>query len=237
MFVVAPLLLVALLVWIDRGAPAARLCSLWSPLLVAAVLPALIPFERFLQLKVRSDTLMMVPLWNVQDSVDAAAARRRRARRGARGRARSSCSSRARYALVLPAAVLGYFALAIQPIHAGPHGMERAAADALFEGIRVPDRDWIDRAVPDGAEVAVALDRAHAPLHGQPERVLQPLGRAGLHARRADARRLSGDGRHGRREHRRGARRRRGDPGRVRATRTARSRSTASRSPATSGSG
>jgi hypothetical protein len=55
---------------------------------------------------------------------------------------------------VLPALVLGYYALALQPIHAGPHGMERAAADALFEGIRVPERDWIDRAVPAGAEVA-----------------------------------------------------------------------------------
>ena len=45
--------------------------------------------------------------------------------------------------------------LAIQPIHAGPHGMEQAAADALFEGIRVPQRDWIDAAVPGGAEAAV----------------------------------------------------------------------------------
>jgi hypothetical protein len=32
--------------------------------------------------------------------------------------------------------------------------MEEAAKGALFEGIRVPDRDWIDKAVPDGASVA-----------------------------------------------------------------------------------
>ena len=42
----------------------------------------------------------------------------------------------------------------MQPIQTGPHGMERAAQGALFEGIRVPDRDWIDKAVPDGASVA-----------------------------------------------------------------------------------
>jgi hypothetical protein len=32
--------------------------------------------------------------------------------------------------------------------------MERAAEGALFEGIRVSQRDWIDRAVPNGSSVA-----------------------------------------------------------------------------------
>ncbi len=152
MFVVAPLLLTGLLVWIDRGVPRPRVYAL-AAAGIAAVLPALIPYERFLQLKVRSDTLMIVPLWNVQDAV---------------GLPRLDevvlvgCILAAalfffvprRYALALPAFVLAYFAVAVQPIHAGPHGMEQAAAGALFEGIRTGPRDWIDRAVEDD-QVAV----------------------------------------------------------------------------------
>ena len=147
MFMLAPLLLIGLLVWIDRGAPRPRIYAVVAAC-VAAVLPALIPYERFLQLKVRSDTLMIVPLWNVQDHV---------------GLPRLDevvlvgCIAAAalfvlvprRYVLVLPAVVLAYFAIVIQPIQAGPHGMEQAAAGALFEGIRTGQRDWIDRAVAD----------------------------------------------------------------------------------------
>ncbi len=96
---------------------------------------------------------MIVPLWNVQDSVTLPRLDDVVLVAGLAAGALFLLVPR-RYALVLPAAVLGYFALAIHPIHAGPHGMERAAADALFEGIRVPERDWIDRAVPAGAEVA-----------------------------------------------------------------------------------
>lgn len=152
MFVVAPLLLIALLVWIDRGAPRPTVPAVVAAL-VAAVLPALIPYERFLQLKVRSDTLMIVPLWNVQDSVTLPRLDDVVLVAGLAAGALFLLVPR-RYAFVLPAAILGYFALAIHPIHAGPHGMELAAAGALYEGIRVPQRDWIDRAVPDGAEVA-----------------------------------------------------------------------------------
>ena len=112
------------------------------------MLPALIPYERFLQLKVRSDTLMLVPLWNVQDHVGLSRldevvlvggiARRR----PLRARPAPLCARRC------PRSCSLYFAIAVQPIQAGPHGMEQAAAGALFEGIRRADRDWIDRAVP-----------------------------------------------------------------------------------------
>ncbi len=152
MFVVAPLLLIALLVWIDRGARRPTVPAVIAAI-VAAVLPALIPYERFLQLKVRSDTLMIVPLWNVQDSVTLPRLDAVVLVAGLAAGALFLLVPR-RYALVLPTAVLGYFALAIHPIHAGPHGMELAAAGALYEGIQLPRRDWIDRAVPGGAEVA-----------------------------------------------------------------------------------
>ena len=153
MFVLAPLLLIGLLVWIDRGAPRPRLLAT-AAAAVAAVLPALIPYDRFLQLKVRSDTLMIVPLWNVQDSVtlprldDVVLA-------GGLVAGAAFLLVPRRFVLALPALVLAYFALAIHPIHAGPHGMEAASADARFEGIRVAQRDWIDLAAGRDAEVAV----------------------------------------------------------------------------------
>ena len=60
-----------------------------------------------------------------------------------------------RYALALPVAVLVYFAIAFPAIQLGrPNGLEQASIGALFQGIWVEQRDWIDRAVPDGAEVA-----------------------------------------------------------------------------------
>jgi hypothetical protein len=152
MFPVAPLLLIGLLVWIDRGAIRTRFVAV-AAALAAAVLPALIPYERFLQLKVRSDTLMIVPLWNVQDSVTLPRLDDVVLLAGVAAGALFLLVPR-RYVLALPALVLAYYALALQPIHAGPHGMERAAADALFEGIRVPNRDWIDRSAGRDADVA-----------------------------------------------------------------------------------
>jgi hypothetical protein len=152
MFVLAPLLLIGLLVWIDRGARRPRLLATTAAA-GAAVLPALIPYERFLQLKVRSDTLMLVPLWNLQDSVTLPRLDDVVLVAGLAAAVAFLLVPR-RFALVLPAAVLAYFALAMHPIHAGPHGMEQAAADARFEGINVPQRDWIDRAVGRDAEVA-----------------------------------------------------------------------------------
>lgn len=152
MFVVAPLLLTGLLVWVDRGAPRPRALGI-AAAAVAAILPALIPFERFLQLKVRSDTLMIVPLWNLQDSITLPRLDEAVLAAGLAAGVLFVLVPR-RWAPALPAAVLAYFALATQPIQAGPHGMELAAAGALFDGIRVPQRDWIDRAVPDDAEVA-----------------------------------------------------------------------------------
>jgi hypothetical protein len=152
MFMVAPLLLIGLLVWIDSGVPRPRVYAVVAAC-VAAVLPALIPYDRFLQLKVRSDTLMIVPLWNVQDEVGLSRLGEVVLVGGVAAAAAFLLVPR-RWALALPALVLLYFALAIQPIYAGAHGMEQAAAGALYEGISGP-RGWIDHAVGGNEEVAV----------------------------------------------------------------------------------
>ena len=51
-------------------------------------------------------------------------------------------------------------------------------------GSAASPRDWIDAAVPDGAEVAVLWTRPARPVHRQPERVLQPRAWATSSTRR-----------------------------------------------------
>ena len=230
----ATLLLIGLLVWIDRGAPRPRVYAVVAAC-VAAVLPALIPYERFLQLKVRSDTLMIVPLWNVQDEVGLPRLDDVVLLGGIVAAALFLLVPR-RYLLALPAVVLAYFVIAIQPIQAGPHGMEQAAAGALFEGIRTGSA--MDRRGRRRRRRRRALDGEDESLHRAHERVLQPLGRPRLHARRADAGRPAGDGRRvDPRPARSAASPTAASSRRATSSPTARSPSTATRSPPTSCSG
>jgi len=91
---------------------------------------------------------MIVPLWNVQDHVGLPRLDDVVLLGGIAAAALFLFVPR-RYLLALPAFVIVCYAATVQPIHAGPHGMEQAAAGALFEGIRTGQRDWIDRAVDD----------------------------------------------------------------------------------------
>ena len=65
-FVVAPLFLILLLAWIQRGAPRPSLLSPAAAAVAVAGIAA-IPFERFLNESAKSDTLMLLPWWSVQD--------------------------------------------------------------------------------------------------------------------------------------------------------------------------
>ena len=159
MFVVAPLLFTALLVWIHRGGPRPAAATTVVAA-VAAALPALIPYDRFLQLKVRSDTLAIVPLWNVQDHVGLPRLDDVVLLAGVAAGAAFLFLPR-RWLVALPVAVAVYFALAVHPVTAGPHGMERAAYGALYEGIRTGDRNWIDDAVGDEEVAVLWTNRTH----------------------------------------------------------------------------
>ena len=152
LFYLAPLLVIALLAWVERGAPRPRflapLAALASALLVLAI-----PLDRFLTTSAITDTLMLLPLWSLQDRVGSdwvgvvAAAL-------ALALAAAFLFVPRRYALALPLVVLGLWAVAFKPIWWGTHGFERFSRGSLFQGIRAPQRDWIDRALPKGAEAA-----------------------------------------------------------------------------------
>jgi len=153
-FPVAALLLLALLVWVGHGAPRPVRTTVVA-VGVAAVLPALLPFRRFIDTSAISDTLMLLPWWSLQDSAISL---------GhvwiavlALGAALAALFAfvPARFALAVPLVVVCYFAVTLKPIQAGAHGIRQAGEGALFQGIGAEHRDWIDRAVPDGADVAV----------------------------------------------------------------------------------
>jgi hypothetical protein len=150
-FAVAPFFLIALLVWVDRGLPRPRVLFP-AVVLAAAALPLAIPFERFIETAAISDTLALLPLWDAYGSllfgsVDWTVL--------------AGCIAAAGLlllvprtaALALPAATFLFLAAVSHNVWKGEYGFTgiRGSPGALFSGIRLGERDWIDRALPDGA--------------------------------------------------------------------------------------
>ena len=150
MFYLAPFFLIALLLWIERGAPRPEPHAAVAAG-AAAVLPAFLPFSTLITTSAVSDTFGLLPWWTVHEW----------------GVSRErlwlvvlpACAAAAaafllvprRYALLLPALVLLFFAVTAQPVE---ERLRTASIGALFQGITVPTRDWVDRAVGSDAEVA-----------------------------------------------------------------------------------
>lgn len=162
MFYVAPLFLIALLLFAQGGVAWSRKALLVAAGLAAA-LPGLLPYHLLIGTNVKSDTLALIPWWRLQDSLFGL---------GDVAYVVAGCSVAAaallflvprRYALVLPLLVGVYFAAAQQPIESSVHGFRWAGLGALFTGQTTGQRDWIDRAVGRDADVAVLWSgNAHA---------------------------------------------------------------------------
>ncbi len=154
-FAVAPLFLILLLAWVERGAPRPRLAASIAAL-AAAVLVLAIPFGRFVTTSAVSDTLMLLPWWAIQLHWHVTRLGTY-AFLGALAFAAAFRFLPRRFALALPLVVLVYWLVASRPIWYGPYpyGVKQAGAGALFQGIRGVRRDWIDAAVPSGSHVAV----------------------------------------------------------------------------------
>jgi Dolichyl-phosphate-mannose-protein mannosyltransferase len=152
MFYVAPLLCIALLAWVDRGAPRPRVLAAVAAV-VSALLVVAVPFDRLLTTSAITDTLMLLPLWSLQDRIGedwitpAALGL-------AAGLAAAFLFVPRRYAVLLPLLVLGLWLAAVRPIWWGTHGFERFSRGALFQGIRTADRNWVDEALAPGETAA-----------------------------------------------------------------------------------
>jgi hypothetical protein len=154
LFYLAPLLLVALLAWIERGQPRPPKAAV-AAAGVAAALPGAIPFLHLLNITAESDTLGFQPWWYV----------------GGAWAGLSSVSIAVvlvsialgaaflwlprRWAPVLPVLVaLGFLATWI-PLEQWKHGFPQLSKSALAQGIGRTDKSWIDSAVGRDAHVAV----------------------------------------------------------------------------------
>lgn len=153
-FVVAPFFLIALLAWVERGLPRPRRLTL-AVAAVAALLPLAIPFERFIEAGVISDTLALLPIWDAYgsllfDSIDATVLA------GGIVAAVLFVLVPRRYALALPLVTFLFVGGVSYNVWKGEYGFPtaRVSAGALFNGIRIGQRDWIDRALPEGVTAA-----------------------------------------------------------------------------------
>ena len=154
LFYLAPLLVVALLAWIERGQPKPPRAAIAAAALAAA-LPGAIPFQSLLNITAQSDTLGLQPWWYLGDAwagrnaVPVVAVLASLALGGA------FLWLPRRYAPVLPALVALGFLAAWLPLELWKHSFPRLAESTLAQGIGAHDRSWIDDAVGRDAHVAV----------------------------------------------------------------------------------
>jgi hypothetical protein len=139
-FYLAPFFLIALLVWVERGARRPRLALAAAAL--AAALPATVPYTRFIGVEATADTLALLPWWKLQEHVIGLQHVRLFIALSAVAAAGLFLVVPARFALVLPLLVLVYFGVASRPIESRTTFASRGA---LFQGIRGVPLDWIDR--------------------------------------------------------------------------------------------
>ncbi|HEX9417153.1 MAG TPA: glycosyltransferase family 39 protein [Gaiellaceae bacterium] len=159
MFYAAPLFVIALLIWVERGLPRPRRWAAGAAI-AAAALPAVLPLGWMLNISIVSDTLALIPWWRLDLEL------------GSAGWTRALlvlCCVAAgalflflprRFRLVLPGLVLAYFIVVMAFVE---HDFRRASTGTLGAvGSAVPN--WIDHAVPSGASVAIVYTGKAAPV-------------------------------------------------------------------------
>jgi hypothetical protein len=153
MFFLEPLLLLALVAWVARGAPRP---PRWTAAAVAvpAALLAAIPLERLFNVPILSETLALIPLMRVSTLVEGGSdASRVLLALGAVGAALLFVFVPRRLAPVTIGAVAVFLAMSAWSVA----GTLREQANATRLETRTPNEDWIDDAVGSGTEVPFVL--------------------------------------------------------------------------------
>lgn len=161
LFYLAPLFIVALLAWIERGQPRPPRAAI-AAAGIAAALPGAIPFLSLLNITAQSDTVGLQPWWYLSASAG-----------------RTSVALVAvlvsialgaaflwlgpRYAPLLPVLVALGFLVTWLPIELWTHSFPRLASSAYHQGIgQDQPKSWIDGAVGQDAHVAVLWSGGNA---------------------------------------------------------------------------
>jgi len=129
---------------------------------VAGVLPVFVDFQHFIKTSAVADTFALLPWWWVQDHWISLGQVRWAALGVSLAAAAFFVLLPRRYMLVLPALVGVYFVLTTLVVENGRHGIHQASLGKLWAGIRVPQPNWIDRAVGANASVTILRNAAMA---------------------------------------------------------------------------
>jgi Dolichyl-phosphate-mannose-protein mannosyltransferase len=149
-FYVGPLCLIALLVWVERGAPRHWLVTVPAAVFAAA-LPWTIPYSKFVNLSALSDTLAFIPLARQEIYGNLAASHLARILGlAALAAALVFLLLPRRLAILIPVGVLAYLVIWQIPVE---RQMRGTSAGVLAESIGVR-REWIDEAVRGRGQVA-----------------------------------------------------------------------------------
>jgi hypothetical protein len=158
LFYVEPLLLVALVAWVERGMPRSPRVAIPTALVLAA-LPALIPYPSLLGVDTESDTHTLVLWWYLQHSLFALHHTWIVVLCCGLGVAAFVLWLPRRYALVLPALLAVALILSFKVVEGWmPWGTHGASIGALYQGITADHPDWVDRKVGTGAHVGLIWD-------------------------------------------------------------------------------
>ena len=151
LFYVAPLFLIALLLWIERGMPRpARAAAISAAL--AAALPGVLPYDRLIDTPAESDTLALMPLWWLQEHVITMSEVALVVVVAAVLLATALLATPPRWAYALPALVLAWFVFASERVDDFDHGFVHVPAAVLSTAIGGKP-GWVDRRVGDRARV------------------------------------------------------------------------------------
>ncbi len=167
LFYVAPLFLIALLAWIERGMPRPARAAAGAAV-VAAALPGALPYHSLIGIPAEADTLALMPLWWLQETVVGVDTIPVLVVVAAAVIASLFFAVSPRYALALPLVVLAWFAFTTERVERFHHGFPKASIGALFQGITADKRDWVDAAVGRNADVAFVFSGAHPTVQPLP---------------------------------------------------------------------
>ena len=160
LFYLAPLLLIALLVWVDGHLP--RRWPVWAgAALVAGLLPVVIPYTKLVNLGALSDTFVFIPLWRLvfYGTLGFGTLKLFVTVCALAGAALLLILPR-RLALLAPLLVLGYFYAVQRPLE---QQIATTSAGVVGSAITVR-REWIDENVRDpNAQVAAVETTASNP--------------------------------------------------------------------------
>jgi glycosyltransferase involved in cell wall biosynthesis len=153
LFYLAPLFLIALLAWIERGQPRPPRAAI-AAAGVAAALPGAIPFLSLLNITAQSDTVGLQPWWYLGDGLAGRQSVALVAVLLSLALGAAFLWLPPRHAPVLPVLVaLGFLATWL-PLELWTHSFTRLGSSAYRQGVGA-QRSWIDGAVGRDAHVAV----------------------------------------------------------------------------------